>query len=379
MKYRSLESFRGLAAILVAIFHSTFVVDYEHTFVTRSVIFVDFFFILSGFVIAFAYTDRIKAGFSFKQFFLLRLGRLYPLHLFMLLVWLLYVIAKFVAFHKLDIGGIDPTVHNNFSSFISNLLLINALNVHDFLSWNFAAWSISVEFFTYLIFFACISLFKKINDLALCLGLSAFCYFILYANNPETLLKTYDWGLIRCLGGFFLGSAIYRISQKINFKPSTSVATLLELLTISSMLLLVLNSLTVNYQLASFVSFSLVVLIFSIQESGLFTKILTIRPLLFLGSLSYSIYMTNALIFVAFAAIGKRLLDVPIKMTDHDYGSTVFLVTPYATLINFLILLLIIGISFLTYRYVEVPWRDKFRNYAKNEHNLPSIVEPSKS
>lgn len=370
LKYRSLESFRGLAAILVAIYHSTFVVDYESNFVARSTIFVDFFFILSGFVIAFAYNDRIKDGFSFKQFFLLRFGRLYPLHFFILLVWLLYVTAKSIAFHKFGIGALDPTGHNNIGSFFSNLLLINSLNVHDYLSWNFTAWSISVEFFTYMIFFVCISLFRKVNDLILCLFISALCYFILYINNPDSLLKTYDWGLIRCLGGFFLGSAIYRISQKITLKPSVLVATSAELLALVLMLILVINSLTANYQLATFASFGLVILVFSVQETGLLTKVLTIKPMLFLGALSYSIYMTHALIFKIFAGVGKKILEVPVKATNYEGGTTVFLVTPYANLINLLILLLIIGLSYLTYRYVEIPWRDKFRKYAKNEPKL---------
>ena len=378
MKYRSLESFRGLAAILVALFHSAFVVDEKFAFLARSAIFVDFFFILSGFVIAFAYNDRIKAGFSFREFFLLRLGRLYPLHLFILLIWLPYVIAKSVAFHKFGLGDTDPTLHNSVGAFFSNLLLINSLGVHDYLSWNFPAWSISVEFFTYMIFFACISLFRQVNDLVLCLCLSVLFYYILYTNNPDTLLKTYDWGLFRCLGGFFLGSVIYRISQKITFKPSLIVATSAELVAVVLMIVLVLNSLTVNYQLAAFASFALVILIFSVQEKGLLTKLLVFKPILFLGSLSYSIYMTHALVFAISATVGKNIFKIPTKAVDNQYESFILLVTPYANLINLIILLIVIGLSYLTYRYVEVPWRDKFRAYVKNKPVATPIVQPQK-
>ena len=367
MKYRSLESFRGLAAILVALFHSAFVVDDKYLFIARSAIFVDFFFILSGFVIAFAYNDRIKAGFSFREFFLLRLGRLYPLHLFMLLVWVPYILTKAVALHKFGLEINDPLIQNNIASFISNLFLINALGVHDHLSWNFPAWSISVEFYTYMIFFAFISFFRKINDLVLCLFLSVLCYYILYINNPTTLLKTYDWGLFRCLGGFFLGSVIYRISQKITFKPSILAATSAELIAVSLMVVFVLNSLTVGYQMAAFISFALVILIFSVQESGLLTKVLTIRPILFLGSLSYSIYMTHALLFPICAIIGKKIFKLPSKTEISEHGSAILLLTPYANLINLLILLMVIGVSYLTYRYIEVPWRDKFRAYVKKQ------------
>jgi len=367
LKYRSLESFRGLAAILVALFHAAFVIDDKYEFIARSAIFVDFFFILSGFVIAFAYNDRIKAGFSFREFFLLRLGRLYPLHLFMLLVWVPYILTKAVAFHKLGLEINDPLLQNNIASFLSNLLLINSLGVHDHLSWNFPAWSISVEFFTYMIFFAFISFFKKVNDLALCLCLSVLCYSILYINNPDTLLKTYDWGLFRCLGGFFLGSVIYRISQKITFKPSMLISTSAELIAVSLMIVFVLNSLTVGYQMAAFISFALVILIFSVQENGLLTKMLTVKPILFLGTLSYSIYMTHALIFPIFAIIGKKLFQLPSKTVVSEHGSAILLLTPYANLINLAILLIVIGVSYLTYRYIEVPWRDKFRAYVKKQ------------
>ena len=365
MKYRSLESFRGLAAILVALYHSDFAVDVKYTLLVRSAIFVDFFFILSGFVIAFAYNDRIKNGFSFKQFFLLRLGRIYPLHLFLLLVWVPYIIAKAIVYHKYGVGVRDPLVANNIESFISNLLLINALGVHDFLSWNYPAWSISVEFYTYMIFFAVIALFKKFNDLALCLIVSIACYSVLYLNNQDTLLKAYDWGLIRCMGGFFLGSALYRITQKVTYKPSTLIATSAELAAVSLMIILVLNSQLVNYQLASFASFALVIFIFAIQEKGWLTKLLTIKPMLFLGSLSYSIYMTHALIYAIAVNLGKNLFKLPVKKIVTEHDSYKLFITPHAHLINLFILLLIIGLSYLTYRYIEIPWRDRFRRKQK--------------
>ena len=366
MKYRSLESFRGIAAILVSLFHSAFVVSDKYVLIARSAIFVDFFFILSGFVIAFAYRDRIKAGFSFNKFVLLRLGRLYPLHLFILLIWLPYIVARSTAFHKLGLGETDPLLNNGIASFFSNIFLINALGVHDSLSWNFPAWSISVEFFTYIIFFSCISLFRKVNDLTLCLVVSVLCYYILYLNNPHTLLKTYDWGLVRCIGGFFLGAVVYRISQKLIFKQSVLLATLLEILSVLIMLILVVQSLTVNYQLASFISFAFVILVFSVQEVGLLTKILTIRPILFLGTLSYSIYMVHALFFAVSSTIGKRVFGMPHKVVENKHESFILLMTPYANLINILVLFLVIICSYLTYRYIEVPWRDRFRGFVKN-------------
>src|SRR5437762_9602227 len=76
-----LDSWRGIAACLVALFHLD---AYSHLygvpFLRNSWLFVDFFFVLSGFVIAANYQQRLLEGFGVGRFLLLRLGRLYPLH-----------------------------------------------------------------------------------------------------------------------------------------------------------------------------------------------------------------------------------------------------------------------------------------------------------
>lgn len=362
MKYQSLEAFRGLAAILVALFHSAFVVDKQYPIISQGAIFVDFFFVLSGFIITFAYSNKIKQGFKFIPFFILRFGRLYPLHILLLLVWLPYIIIKIIVFYNFGLGDTNPVEQNNIQSFLSNLLLINALNIHDHLSWNFPAWSISVELFTYIVFFITLSLFRNINELMVAITISFSAYLMLYINNEDTLLKTYDWGLIRCLGGFFLGSAVFHLSNVITFNFTPALANLLELGSTILMLTLVINSANnTNYQLASFLSFSLIIYIFSAQNKGIISQSLNIPPLVFLGTLSYSIYMTHAIVFAISATIGKKLLDIPSRTVGSGDEQATLLITPYADLINITLLAFIIGLSYLTYRFVEVPWRDKFR------------------
>src|SRR5712691_8834418 len=84
-----LDSWRGIAACLVALFHLD---SYSHLygvpFVRNSWLFVDFFFVLSGFVIAANYQQRLLDGFGIERFLLLRLGRLYPLHFTMLALFI---------------------------------------------------------------------------------------------------------------------------------------------------------------------------------------------------------------------------------------------------------------------------------------------------
>src|SRR5438445_11061004 len=79
-----LDSWRGIAACMVALGHLDLLSPYSHVhgvpFLSNSWLFVDFFFVLSGFVIAANYQQRLLDGFGVGRFLLLRLGRLYPLH-----------------------------------------------------------------------------------------------------------------------------------------------------------------------------------------------------------------------------------------------------------------------------------------------------------
>ncbi|MBB5062433.1 acyltransferase [Granulicella mallensis] len=77
-RFHFLDALRGLAAILVIMRHSPPV--YAQSFVTEnSFLAVDFFFCLSGFVIAFSYEQRLSTFLTFKNFFVARLIRLYPI------------------------------------------------------------------------------------------------------------------------------------------------------------------------------------------------------------------------------------------------------------------------------------------------------------
>lgn len=78
--FEILDGLRGVAAISVVVFHfmEFAVPDYEQSFIAHSYLAVDFFFCLSGFVIAYAYDTRLKQM-GLANFFKLRLIRLHPL------------------------------------------------------------------------------------------------------------------------------------------------------------------------------------------------------------------------------------------------------------------------------------------------------------
>lgn len=357
MKYNTLESLRGLAAIVVALYHSGFVVDGRYPVIGQGSIFVDFFFVLSGFVMAFAYTEKISQGYRFSDFVLLRFGRLYPLHIFMLLVWLPYILAKAYAHHELGMGT-DPFEKNSLYSFVSNILLLNSMGLHATESWNTPSWSISVEFYTYLVFYFSVFALRIQRAVFAPLLISVAAYFVLYTQNSFSLLATTDWGFFRCIGGFFLGVTIYQATHARSLNLPVYAISALEII----LLTITLFAVTFSFgnrllQICCFLLFAILICIFSLQEKGILSRILNLGLFQLFGKLSYSIYMTHLIVFLVAGNVWEFVLKLPVGGTE----TAKMFVTPYANLINVGLLAFVICISYLTYRYIEVPFRDKFR------------------
>ena len=156
-----------------------------------------------------AYQEKIKAGLSFKTYVLLRLGRLYPLHVFTLFLWVVYIPIKI--YLGLDVEFI---LEDNWSTFLTNLFLIHSFGIHDYLSWNFPSWSISAEFFTYLFFFISLKTIDKKQHLFLAITLSILAYSFLWSQGQNSIgWFTYQWGVVRCIAGFYLGVGVFRFRQ----------------------------------------------------------------------------------------------------------------------------------------------------------------------
>lgn len=79
--YELLDGLRGVAALLVMFYHigEGFATSPMDQHVNHGYLAVDFFFILSGFVIGYAYDDRWKTSLTLKSFFRRRLIRLHPM------------------------------------------------------------------------------------------------------------------------------------------------------------------------------------------------------------------------------------------------------------------------------------------------------------
>jgi peptidoglycan/LPS O-acetylase OafA/YrhL len=175
---------------------------------------VDLFFILSGFVIARSYSHYFSRSIEIKTAFLfygLRLARIYPLHLSVLLIYLANPIAlKFFSSAGINSDGYD------LQYYIMSIFMVQNWGWTTELQWNIPAWSISTEWFAYLIFpFIALVGSRCVQKAAIALA-SAFGLMLILAmvtarvggdlggNIPQ-------YGLLRCLLEFGVGVALCRL------------------------------------------------------------------------------------------------------------------------------------------------------------------------
>ena len=365
MKFKSLEAFRGLAALFVILFHSLFTTSTLSVFRMNSHLFVDFFFILSGFIISYSYLNRLQTHeVKAKTFILKRIFRLYPLHLFMLFIWLLYIIIKHEAFVR-HIGGQDPYLTHTVISFVEHLFLVQAWGTGNIMSWNVPSWSISVEIMAYIVFLVFVLSFQRTGNAVKVL----FSTFIIVSLKSLLILYPGTFSdyafLINGLSAFFIGVIVYIIYTYI---PKSSLSTIsvsiIEVLLFLG-IFFVLSSDLHSHTLVNSTQliFAVTIYFFATQERGVISKVLQHKTFQYLGLLSYSIYMIHALVVEVTGHIFEYLLKYPSSFE----GSRKILVTEYADLINVSMIVFVIVLAHVTYNYIEQPARHKLTTLIKKD------------
>jgi peptidoglycan/LPS O-acetylase OafA/YrhL len=364
-----LESLRGVAAFALVLYHSPFYQNGNpNSFVANSDLFVDFFFILSGFVMMYAYGDRIRDGFRFRNYFFLRLGRIYPLHLALLLAWAFYVFGKWMLFSR-QIETVNPFLKNTGESFLTNLFLVHSLNLHSYLSWNYPSWSISVEFFTYFVFFGFCLLTRKFRNPLAALAVSLCAYFyVLNQTDWQTLDLTTVNGIFRCAGGFFAGVFLFQMTDQER-KLGSGLTALLEFVAVGLVVLTVSfsaeNSLFLILVIPAMV---LAVCVFSLESDGLIGRALKLRPFALAGKYSYSIYLIHALVLETVFSLTKYLLVKPGENIYYLQFSSAFIV-------NIGLMILVFLLAAATYHLIEERWLKKSRNFVARLDDFDRIDE----
>lgn len=358
-----LDTWRGIAACFVAAFHAGPVGHLQHfSLLRQAYYFVDFFFVLSGFVIAANYATRITDPASLGRFLTLRLGRLYPLHFVMLLAFIGLELLKFLpAFQGLTFDRPFSTPQSAPETIVTNLLLVHSLGVHDFYTWNTPSWSISTEFYTYVLFAAAL-LFLRGRTVWLLLGTVVVAPVSLAVLHGG-LAADYDYGLIRCVFGFSAGALAWQLflafRRRWGARPlSAAVLSCLEAAVVAVLAVAISMSRDRGVAFALPYLFAFAVILFAF-EGGTVSKALKHRWLVLLGVLSYSIYMTHLLV--------KRLLLKSADLLGHfgavdlvreTDGVRTIGVAPWQGDLYLLVYLgVVVALSYWTYRLIERPAR----------------------
>ena len=207
-----LTALRFLAAIWVVLFHYWPHLDGIGTpgFVQKGYLGVELFFVLSGFILSHVYLRQAeRGGLRYGAFLWARLARIYPLHLAVLAgVGLMGLAAAVMGV------SVDPNL-TDLRALPAHLTLTHAWGLSPVAGWNHPSWSISAEWFAYLLFplFAWVAL--RLRDrpwvaAAAAAALMAVLYlgFERIAGQPLTR-ATIAWGALRIVPCFALGCAAY--------------------------------------------------------------------------------------------------------------------------------------------------------------------------
>ena len=294
---------------------------------------VSFFFFLSGFVLAYNYS-QVKSA---RNFFWKRLIRLYPLYLltfFIVLVSVYYLQGNIPEFIYAVANGLG------LQSWIPGY----ALQV------NFPSWSLSVEFFFYATFPIISWVFHKMHwnffsgliILAWGIGFAQHIYFVEVLYDPnryyleQFILYFPLFHFTTFLAGFFGGKLVHRLREKglpsLFYSMTALLGILLFILVLSTE-----NPIRLYGHNGALVPIFLLICVGLALDQKIFPRLMGTRPFIFLGDISYGIYMWQFPVHLWF---------------------THFLETDKLNLSQFSIyLILLIGISAVSFKWFEEPIR----------------------
>lgn len=359
-RFVALDSWRGIAALGVVLHH----VAGDHGLVSMDWhlalgLSVDFFFVLSGFVIAGAYGERIAQGFPVRTFLWLRLGRIYPMHVVVLLI---YIAEELVlAILGWTHGGHPAfTANRDISLVVPTLLLVQAFTQPGQDSWNIQSWSISVELWLYVIWAL---MWRLIGRRAILLAVIVAAALMAIAAFRTEWLGPQMWA-VRGFSGFGLGMGTWWLHERLGARePSLAQATMLELTTVVAAVAVV--AFWAPLIVADPV-FAALVLVFAFQR-GAFSRLLMRAPFVLVGAVSYSLYMIHGFVLArCFDLVEITEYVSGVKLTGTTWFGSGMLVTG-TTVTNLLTIMFMaasVGVGWLFWRYIEEPARAWSRAHA---------------
>ena len=327
IRFKSLDALRFILALYVVVGHLA-----DWPFMTRNGgLAVDFFFVLSGFVLA---QSIVTARHGWSEFFARRLARLWPLNL----VTMLAVVAMTGITEQMQI--------------FTNFLLLQNSGILDELVLNWPSWSISSEF-VIGIFILWPVAYYRLPIVAL---MAATFGTVVLMQQPVPVdhmhvqpYGPFSLGLIRCMVGCLIGYLAYETF--IRYAGCVSVprvfATVIHLALLLSVVLLLSASLANGGKGLVILLFPVVILAFALLRSDV-GDFLSRPGFAFLGTLSFGLYMWHGPIIIMMRQSG--MLDQPAMIRQRLYAGD-FADVP----LMLACVLLSVGLAYVSLRLFERP------------------------
>jgi len=273
----SLTGIRGVAALWVVMCHySLHFKEYPLLFrhlMGNGWIAVDMFFILSGFIMCYVHPNGAQNIKEYFNFLKKRLARIWPVHMVT------------VVFAMLIIGpagwGYAPSTWEHIRTF----LMMHSWWNYTHPIWNGPNWSLSAEWGAYL-FFPLLFLLTKLStkNAFITLGVGLASYVLINAILANTNMQVVvESGLLRSIPCFAFGVLIYRLKE---YAPNPDLAAI-------GVMLIALLSPNSHW---AWLSIPLLAILIWGAQKGVSGHILASRPIVFLGEISFSLYMTHYLV-----------------------------------------------------------------------------------
>jgi peptidoglycan/LPS O-acetylase OafA/YrhL len=191
---------------------------------------------------------------------------------------------------------------------------------------------------------------------------------------------TFDWGFVRCVFGFALGVACYRLytlapaGRPVAQAAGTAAMTIAECATVAAVVVFVSTAGTSPLSFMAPFVFAVAVLVFA-AEGGLVSRVFHSRPLKWLGMVSYSIYLTHYFVVLIMPAAIKRIthqdLWTAMPLPDGQWVMAYGRNDVEGTLLYVAALALTFAFSAFTYRWVETPGREWTRKWLARPQASP--------
>lgn len=339
---------RFVAAISIVIFHfGNDIYPFNNVYLSPLVhsadLGVSYFFTLSGFVMIIAYGRRAET-IDYISYLKNRIARILPLYYLAMVIMLIYL---FIRIHLLKV----PSVYvPSFTDMILNLFLIQGWIFGKATTINTAAWSLSAEAFFYILFPLLFNkIYSKVSMLSVFIFIFSFfilsqLFFNIGIQKYPQLLSYFLYNPLLHLNEFVVGNLIGFFMLRQTKLPAKSTLIPVSVFFILSIAFALVHIEGISFHNGFFIIFFAPIIYLLAVDNGIIADILRRKFFVYLGEISYAVYILQFPVYLFFTA---TLTFLGFKINQPLF---------------FVYLLVLIFASSISYELIEKPCRQLLRS-----------------